>query len=111
MRIWIQSNAALRTDPKWAGYTRSIEARMEEVKRPGTEVRVEGTQRIEKSHQYSAFARYGNLGEVLDCGIRAEQEGYDAFVVIGMTNAGYEELRDRLKIPVVYAEGVAWNFA
>ena len=111
MRIWLQSNAALRSDPRWAAYTRSIEARMAGLARPGTELRLEGTQRIEKSHQYSAFARYGNLGQVLDCGIQAENEGYDAFVVIGMTNAGCEELRDRLKIAVVYSEAVAWSFA
>ncbi len=111
MRIWIQSNTALRTDPIWADYTNAIEAHMEEIKRPGSEVRVEGVDAMEKNLEYSAFSRHVNVRKVLECGLKAQEEGYDAFVVIGMGTAGYEELRDLLKIEVVFAESVAWNFA
>jgi Asp/Glu/hydantoin racemase len=111
MRIWTQSNTALRTDPKWADYTRAIEAHLNELKRPGSEVRVEGVAKMEKNVIGSAYDRYLNARQVVELGIQAEKEGYDAFVVLGLGVAGYEELRAQLKIPVVYAESAAWNFA
>src|SRR4051812_15714585 len=49
MRIWCQSNTALRTEPRWADYTRAIESHLNEVKRPSSEVRVEGVPRMEKN--------------------------------------------------------------
>src|SRR5689334_19609592 len=111
MRIWVQSNTALRTDPIWADYTQSIEAHMDEIRRPDTEVRVEGVDKMAKNLEHSAFDRHLNVRQVLERGLQAEQEGYDAFVVIGMGTAGYEELRDALKLAVVYAENTAWSFA
>ncbi len=111
MRIWAQSNTALRTDSRWENYTKAIEAHLNAIKRPGSEVRVEGVKNMEKNVIGSAYDRYLNARQVVELGIQAEKEGYDAFVVLGLGVAGYEELRDQLKIPVVYAESAAWNFA
>jgi allantoin racemase len=111
MRIWLQSNTALRTDPIWSAYTKAIEAHMDEIRRSDCEIRVEGVDTMEKNLEQSAFNRHLNVRQVLERGLQAQQEGYDAFVVIGMGTAGYEELRDLLEIVVVYAESVAWNFA
>ena len=111
MRIWVQSNTALRADSMWRDYTVALEAHMNNVKRPGSEVRVEGVAKMERDVEGSAFRRHVNVRQVLDCGMQAQQEGYDAYVMVGMGTAGYEELRDLLDIPVVYAEAVAWNVA
>jgi allantoin racemase len=111
MRIWVQSNTALRADEMWRGYVAALEAHMDKVRRAGTEVRVEGVPKMESDVEGSAFRRHVNVRQVLDCGRQAEREGYDAFVMVGMGTAGYEELRDLLRIPVVYAESAAWNVA
>jgi Asp/Glu/hydantoin racemase len=111
MRIWAQSNTALRTEKRWADYTRAIEAHLDAVKRPDTEVRVEGVGRMEPNVIGSAFSRYLNVKQVLELGVQAEKEGYDAFVMLGLGLGGHDELRELLSIPVVYAESVAWNFA
>ena len=111
MRIWLQSNTALRTDPIWSDYTKAIETHMDEVRRSDCEIRVEGVDAMEQNLEHSAFNRHVNVRQVLERGLQAQQEGYDAFVVIGMGTAGHEELRDLLKIVVVYAENVAWTFA
>jgi allantoin racemase len=111
MRIWVQSNTALRADAVWHDYTLALEAHMDRVRRPDTEVRVEGVPSMEADIESSAFRRHVNVRQVLECGVRAEREGYDAFVMVGMGTAGYEELRDLLHIPVVYAEAVAWHAA
>ncbi len=111
MRIWFQSNIALRSDKIWDNYTRAIEEHVNRIKRPDTEVRVEGVEKQESNLEGSAFRRHVNVRQVLELGLRAQEEGYDAFVMAGMGTAGHEELRDALKIAVVYAEAVAWNFA
>jgi allantoin racemase len=111
MRIWAQSNTALRTDSRWADYTRAIEAHLNAIKRPDSELRIEGVQKMEKNVIGSVYQRQRNALQVVEMGLQAEQEGYDAFVVLGLGVAGYEELRDKLKIAVVYAESAAWNFA
>ena len=111
MRIWFQSNIALRSDRTWENYTRAIEAHVNKIKRPGTEVRVEGVEKQESNIEGSAFRRHVNVRQVLELGLKAQQEGYDAFVMAGMGTAGHEELRDALKIAVVYAEAVVWDFA
>ena len=92
MRIWMQSNTALRTDPIWTDYTKSIEAHMDEIRCPGTEIRVEGVEKMETNLEHSAFNRHVNARQVIERGLQAQEEGYDAFVVIGMGTAGYEEL-------------------
>lgn len=111
MKIWFQSNTALRSDPKWAKYTGAIEKHVAEIKRPDTEVRVEGVEKQEKNLEGSAFARHVNVRQVLELGVKAQQEGYDAFVMAGLGTAGHEELRAALDIAVVYAEAVVWDFA
>lgn len=111
MKIWFQSNIALRSDPKWARYTQAIEKHVAEVKRPDTEVRVEGVEKQEKNLEGSAFSRHVNVRQVLDLGLKAQNEGYDAFVMAGLGTAGHEELRAELDIAVVYAEAVVWDFA
>lgn len=111
MRIWFQSNIALRSDKTWENYTRAIEAHVDKIKRPGTEVRVEGVEKQESNIEGSAFSRHVNVRQVLELGLKAQEQGYDAFVMAGMGTAGHEELRDALKIAVVYAEAVVWDFA
>jgi len=96
MRIWIQSNTALRSDRVWADYAMALEGHMNQIKRSGTEIRVEGVERMERNVEGSAFHRHVNVRGVLDCGVKAQKEGYDAFVMVGMGTAGYDELRDML---------------
>ena len=110
MRLWCQSNTAL-AESRWSAYTQALTAHLEQVKRPGSELRVEGVPKMQSNVPGSAYHRYVNVGQVLDLGLQAQKEGYDAFVMLGMGTAGYEELRDLLDIPVVYAESAVWNFA
>ncbi len=109
MRIWVQSNTALRSDSAWSRYTEALELHLGAVKEETTELRIEGVEKMEHRVESSAFDRHVNVRQVIQCGINAEREGFDAFVMVGLGTAGYEELRDVLRIPVVYAEAVAWN--
>lgn len=111
MKIWIQSNTALHTDKSWRAYAGALETHLERVKRPGTALHCAGVEKMESNVEGSAFQRHVNVRQILELGFQAQSSGYDAFVMVGMGTAGYEELRDALSIPVVYAESVAWNFA
>jgi len=57
----------------------------------------------EKNVIGSVYQRQRNALQVVDMGLQAEREGHDAFVVLGLGVAAYEEPRDNLKIAVVYA--------
>ena len=111
MRIWLQSGTPLRSEAKWAPYLEAELDHLERCKDPRSEIRLEGVEKPLPSVEASSHSRYLNIAQLLQCGITAQTEGYDVFVMIGLGPAGHDELREQLKIPVVFSEAVAWRIA
>jgi allantoin racemase len=81
-----------------------------DVLRPGTEVEVSAVKNSFAMDHPQAGASYYEVMllemYVIEAGITAEQDGYDAVVVDSTSDSGLAVLRSRLSIPVV-AEGTA----
>ncbi|MBI2831244.1 MAG: hypothetical protein HYX79_03200 [Chloroflexi bacterium] len=102
MKIWYQSYTRVGFDPRWKYYEEGLEKHANKVARQGTVVEIHG---VDKA--YPDFSRYHyfmsmHLPQIIDNALRAEREGYGAFVVGGMLDPGYFELKEVLDIPVAF---------
>jgi allantoin racemase len=111
MRIWIQSNTGLMAEEKWKPYRDAELEHLSQVKGKETEIHLDGVDVMQPDLTHSAMHRFRNTEGLIEKGIKAQAEGYDAFVVIGLALMGREELREELTIPVVFAQEIAWFYA
>lgn len=88
-------------DPKWKWYEDSSKAYIPTIARPGTTIDLHGTTLRAPKMIYSKYVKYMHIEQVIDNAVRAEQEGYDAFVTGGMFDLGLQELREAVNIPVL----------
>jgi Asp/Glu/hydantoin racemase len=106
MRIWHQSFTALENLP---AYEAVLQAHMQRVCRPDTEVVLHGlhpdTYRTRTAHR-SIDIRYGYLlnlhaNQFVLAGLAAARDGYDAYAVSTIPDAGLQEVRSLVQIPAV----------
>jgi Asp/Glu/hydantoin racemase len=105
MKIWLQSGSALTADastPYGRLYEESLDRHLKSVARADTRLEafgIAGTP-FGKDRYHAAFHRSVTL--MLESVMRAEPEGFDAVAVINTFDHGYYELREVLRIPVVF---------
>ena len=96
MRIWYQSYVDRENGGR---YWEELERHLGAIARPGTEIVVHG---ITPFDSYAhALVEYRCAREMICNAIRAEREGYDAFVIGHFQDAGLYEARSAVDIPVV----------
>lgn len=97
MRIWYQSGLSFQ---RFQMYERILREHVKAASDLDTAVYINGTTRGGTGVEYR-FTEYFFAREMIENGLKAEQQAYEAYV-IGTTNeAGLVELREALKIPVV----------
>ncbi len=96
MRIWYQSFV---DEENGADYWRHLRAHLAAMADPGTEIVVHGITPYDNYAHPIVEYRCGR--EVICNAVRAEREGYDAFVVGHFQDAGLYEARTVVDIPVV----------
>ena len=111
MKIWCQSCGAFGKDPIWSDYEQGLKKRAKEIARPDTivelyaqDMTVTGIDRYYVSQNLCTLQSIKNA-------IRAEREGYDAFVVISTPDPGFYEIREVVDIPVVFILENSLHFA
>ncbi|WP_349368329.1 aspartate/glutamate racemase family protein [Salinarimonas sp.] len=96
IRIWYQSYVDYENG---AGYWDALRAHLAAIVDPGTTVEVHG---ITPHDSYAhALVEHRCAREVICNAVRAEREGYDAFVIGHFQDAGLYEARSVVDIPVV----------
>ncbi len=96
MRIWYQSYVDYENG---AIYWDRLRAHLAEIADPGTEIEVHG---ITPHDSYAhPIVEFRCAREVICNAVRAEREGYDAFIVGHFQDAGLYECRSVVDIPVV----------
>lgn len=97
MKLWYQnlSNTDLRPE-----YKKTLTEYINSIADPGTVVDCYGTPAAMSGVQYGSI-RYLDVGAMLARAISAEQKGYDAFIVGNILDAGLQEVRELVNIPVV----------
>lgn len=102
MKIWCQSSGALGKDDSWGPYDLSLRRHIKEMVRPGTQVDLYGT-----DFTIPGVGRYRSSIPIIQSqairnAMRAEEQGYDAFVQLSTNDAGVNEIRELVHIPVVF---------
>lgn len=102
MKIWYQTfSASASVEPRWKYYEEGCKRYIPTLCRPGTEVHITGTDKRGPKMIFSKYIKYMHIAQVIENAVRAEREGYDAFVLGGMFDLGYDELREAVDIPVI----------
>ena len=78
---------------------------------PGTEIHIQGLSGSSGMGVHYRFLEYNDTKEVIYNAIRAEKEGYDAFLVGNISDAGLREAREMVNIPVLGACESTLHFA
>ncbi len=111
MKIWFQSCGAIGTDPLWSPYEQALKEHAKEVARPDTVVELHGQEiTIPGIDRYYASKNVCVVQSIKNA-IRAEREGFDAFVHITTFDAGFYEIRELVDIPVVFMLESSVHFA
>ena len=100
MRIWYQSYVDYENG---AEYWDHLRAHLAQIVDPGTEIEVHG---ITPHDSYAhPIVEFRCARETICNAIRAEREGYDAFIIGHFQDAGLYECRSVVDIPVVALAG------
>jgi allantoin racemase len=82
-------------------YARALASILRDAAEPGTEIDVRGLGPGKAIADQYRYLELLDTAEVLDNGLRAEREGYDAFLVGNVFEPGMHALREVLNIPVL----------
>ncbi|MDP2952748.1 MAG: aspartate/glutamate racemase family protein [Chloroflexota bacterium] len=101
MRIWCQSCTGIGADPLWQNYDKSLKEHVKKVGRPDTHADFFG-----QGETLPGIDRYRSTQHIcahrsIQNAIRAEKEGYDAFLMVSTIDAGFYEIKELVDIPVV----------
>ena len=98
MKLWYQSLAReMETSPYGAILKRVIAGCAD----PDTEVRLQGIHQSAGIGVHYRFLEYQDTREVIDNAMRAEHEGFDAFLIGNASDAGLLAAREVVNIPVL----------
>lgn len=98
MKLWYQS---LVRDIERSPYFPLLRKTIDACADPGTEVHIRGIERSSGFGVHYRFLEYHDTGEVIANAMRAEREGYDAFLIGNSSDAGIREARELVNIPVL----------
>ena len=111
MKIWYQSSSSYGFEPVWDEYGKTLEEQCRAVVRPGTEVHVEGIPvMLRDVENWKALQYYQNVQSMKNM-VRAQEEGYDAFVIGCTLDVALAEGKSMLDIPVVGISEAAYHMA
>ena len=96
MRIWYQSYVDYENG---ASYWDALRAHLDAIAEPGTQIDIKG---ITPHDSYAhAIVEFRCAREVICNAVKAEREGYDAFIIGHFQDAGLYEARSVVDIPVL----------
>ena len=102
MKLWLQSCTDMGANPIWDAYEKSLKRHLQKVARPGTEISLYGTRVFSGRTRLYQYDVYLHTSELIEKAISAEQQGYDAYVQVGMQDYGYFEVKEVVGIPVIF---------
>ena len=101
MKIWYQMGGTYRYGEFYEEFAKRLEARVQEIVRPDTQVYITGLPKMQDELARYKFIEYYHKNQIINNMYRAKKEGYDAFVIAFPMDAGLDEGRELLDIPVV----------
>lgn len=112
MKLWYQAyNASGHVDPSWLYFDDLVRRYVPTVARPDTHVHFAWVEKRAPKMVVSSYIQYLHVAQVIEGAMRAEREGFDAFILGGMRDLGHAELREAVDIPVVFMGETSYLFA
>ena len=100
MRLFYQSFGVSR-GLRDGAYGQLLKRIVESAAAPGTEISINGLSPNRALADQYRYLEFVDTAEVMENGLRAEKEGYDAFLLGNIFDPGMHELRELLNIPVL----------
>jgi len=100
MRLFYQSFGVSRGSRE-GHYGQVLKKILDQAAAPGTEISIYGLSPHRAIAEQYRYLEFLDKADVMDNGLRAEREGYDAFVLGNIFDPGLHELRELLNIPVI----------
>lgn len=101
MKIWYQAYNT-HDDPSWRYFDDCVQRYVPTLARPDTQLHFSWVAKRAPKMTVSKYVQYLHVGQLVESAIRAEREGFDAFILGGMRDLGYAELREAVDIPVIF---------
>mgnify|MGYP003341956237 CR=1 FL=1 len=98
MKLWYQS---LARQTESTPYGKLLRATIADAVDPGTTVDMRGVQNTAGIGVHYKLLEHHDMREVIYNAMQAEREGYDAFLVGNISDAGLREARECVNIPVL----------
>jgi allantoin racemase len=111
MKIWYQSSSSYGYEPVFEEYGKTLEEQCNNIVRPDTEVHVEGIEVMVRDIENQKALQYFQNIQSLNNMLRAEREGYDAFVIGCTLDNAMEEGKSMVDIPVVGISEAGYHLA
>lgn len=99
MKLWYQSMT--REGGAWGAYPKALQAVLDKVKAPGTEIEVHGLTKIGGAGDQYRYLEFLETAEVLENVHIAMERGFDAFLIGNICDPGLREAREFASIPVL----------
>jgi allantoin racemase len=100
MRLFYQSLGASRRSTE-GPYAQKLAAILRGAAAPGTIVEVHGLGPSKAIADQYRYLEFRDTAEIIENGLKAEREGYDAFLIGNIFEPGLHALRELLNIPVL----------
>jgi Asp/Glu/hydantoin racemase len=100
MRLFYQSLGVTRRSTS-GDYAQRLSAILARAASPGTSVELRGLSEGRAIADQYRYLEYLDTAEILDNGLAAERDGYDAFLIGNIFEPGLHALRELLSIPVL----------
>lgn len=111
MKIWYQSSSAYGYEPVWNEYGKTLESQCRCVVRQDTEVHVKGIPMMTRDVENWRVLQYVQNLQCLKNMQKAQEQGYDAFVLGCTLDPVLAEGKSMLQIPIVGISEVAYHMA
>ncbi len=98
MKLWYQS---LVREAEKSPYGAILRKTIDQCVDPGTQVDIHGIDHSSGFGVHYRFLEFQDMKEIIYNAIRAEKEGYDAFLIGNSSDAGIREAREMVNIPVL----------
>jgi len=98
LKLWYQSLARETESTPYGDILRRV---IQKAVDPGTEVHLQGIRESAGIGVHYRFLEYHDTREVIYNAMRAEREGFDAFLIGNASDAGIREAREAVNIPVL----------
>ena len=97
MKIWYQSGLSFE---RFQSYQKYLQEHLQRAAESGTQIEIHGTNKGGTGVEYR-FTEYYFTREIIENGLKAEQQGFDAFTIGTTNDAGLYQAREVLGIPVI----------